>query len=204
MADSEPDKIEKNAPDAPKEDSSKEKLQQHHVSKILDQVLEETAAVEPTQKYRHPILVDIVLAVGLLIAMAGFTAGLFRMYVAHSAEQSITKGNFQAAIAILEGAPFPNVFAAPGSEPRELLDQALYLDAMEKLNAYSEDQAGLKELEKIEPGSAFFELAQTILKEHFKPSAITLEGGATEEEHISEEEAQRRSQAAQPSSEANP
>lgn len=153
--------------DSPLEDSSKVVLHQHHVSKILDEVLEETAPSETPQKMRHPMFVDLTLAVGLLVALAGFTLGLMRMYVSHSAEQSITKGNFQAAIAILEGTPFPSVFAPPGSEPKELLDQALYLDAMEKLSAYSEDQAALKELEHIEPGSAFFELAQTILKEHF-------------------------------------
>jgi hypothetical protein len=75
---------------------------------------------------------------------------------------------------------------------------------MEKLNAYSEDQAGLKELEKIEPGSEFFELAQTILKEHFKPSAITLEGGASEEKHLSAQEAAARQQETPQEQESNP
>jgi hypothetical protein len=175
--------------DVPKEDSSPEKLHQHHVSKILDEVLEDRPASETSQRFRHPILVDLVLAVGLLTALAGFAAGLMRMYIAHSAEQSIIKGNFKAAIAILRGTPFPGFFESPGSEPKELLDKACYLDAMEKLNAYSEDQSALKELESIEPGSPFFDLAQTILKEHFKPSAITLQGGTMHEEQVSPDQA---------------
>jgi len=170
--------------DESKEVSPSEKLHQHHVSKILDEVLEETAPSETPQHFRHPMLVDLVLGVGLLIALGGFAAGLMRMYIAHSAEQSIIKNNYKAAIAILKGTPLPSVFEPPGSEPRELLDKAYYLDAMEKLSAYSEDQAALKELESIEAGSPFFDLAQTILKEHFKPSAITLQGGAQHDEQI--------------------
>lgn len=186
------------------EDASSEKLHQHHVSKILDEVLTETSPSETPKNFRHPILVDLVLAIGLLVALAGFAIGLFRLYVSHSAEESITKGNFAAAIAILEGTPLPNVFAPPGSEPKELLEQALYLDAMEKLNAYSEDQTALKELEKIQPGSAFFDLAQTILKEHFTPSAVTLEGGTMQEEHISSEEATaRQAETSEASSDSN-
>ncbi|PWT95266.1 MAG: hypothetical protein C5B53_11675 [Candidatus Melainabacteria bacterium] len=167
-----------------KEGSPPEKLHQHHVSKILDEVLEETAPSETPQRFRHPMFVDLGLGVGLLIALAGFAAGLMRMYIAHSAEQSIIKNNYKAAIAILKGTPLPSFFEPPGSEPRELLDKAYYLDAMEKLSAYSEDQSALKELESIEAGSPFFDLAQTILKEHFKPSAITLQGGAEHTEQI--------------------
>jgi len=186
----------------PKEDSSSEKLHQHHVSKILDEVLEETPQAEIPQGLRHPMLVDIVLAVGLLTALAAFAAGLMRMYVAHSAEQSLIRGNFKAAIAILKGTPLPSVFEPPGSEPKELLDKAYYLDAMEKLNAYSEDQTALKELESIEPGSPFFDLAQIILKEHFKPSSITLQGGASQDEQVSPEQAtESKSEIPQPPSE---
>lgn len=202
MADSDSSTVQN---DAPKEDSSTEKLQQHHVSKILDEVLEETAPTEIPQRMRHPMLIDIVLAVGLLTALAAFAAGLIRMYVAHSAEQSLIKGNFKAAIAILKGTPLPSVFEPPGSEPRELLDKAYYLDAMEKLNAYSEDQSALKELESIEPGSPFFDLAQVILKEHFKPSAITLQGGASQDEQITPEQAaQNKSEIPQPPAEGSP
>lgn len=150
---------------------------------ILDEVLEQPE--DPiSNHYRHPIALDIGLAVGLLLAMGAFSAGLIKMYVSHSAEQSITQRNYQAAIALLEGAPFPDLFSPPGSEPKELLNQALYLDAMEKLDAYSEDPTALKELEKIDASSRFFELAQEILKEHFKPSSVQLQAGATQTEMV--------------------
>jgi hypothetical protein len=150
---------------------------------ILDEVLEEPE--DPiSSRYRHPVALDLVLAIGLLLAMGAFSAGLIKMYVSHSAEQSITQRNYQAAIALLEGAPFPDLFSPPGSEPKELLNQALYLDAMEKLDAYSEDPTAIKELEKIDASSRFFELAQEILKEHFKPSSIQLQAGATQTEVV--------------------
>lgn len=150
---------------------------------ILEEVLEEPE--EPiSARYRHPIIIDLLLAVGLLVIMGAFSAGLIKMYVSHSAEQSITQRNYQAAIALLEGAPFPDLFSPPGSEPRELLNQALYLDAMEKLDAYSEDTTALQELGKIDATSRFFELAQEILKEHFKPSSVQLQGGALETQTV--------------------
>lgn len=179
---------------SPQEEASTEKVRQHHVSKILDEVLEEAPLGDAQPRIRHPMFVDLILAIGLLTAMGAFAAGLMRMYIAHSAEQSIMKGNYRAAIAILKGTPFPSFFEPPGSEPKELLDKAAYLDAMERLSAYSEDQSALKELESIEPGSPFFDLAQTILKEHFKPSAITLQGGASQEEQITPEQAKKDEQ----------
>jgi hypothetical protein len=160
-------------------------------SHILDEVLEEPED-SLSSRYRHPIFIDVMLAVGLLVIMGAFSAGLIKMYVSHSAEQSITQRKYEAAIALLEGAPFPDLFSPPGSEPRELLNQALYLDAMEKLDAYSEDPAAIKELEKIDASSRFFELAQEILKEHFKPSSIQLQAGAEKLEK------------AQPAAEQNP
>lgn len=156
-------------------------LTQHHVSKILDEVLEE----EPSKGtfIRHPMVLDILLALGLLLAMGSFTIGLIRIYVTHSAQQSITERNYKAAIAILRGAPLPGFFnfTAPGTDPEELLNQALYLDAMDQLEANSEDEAALRELEKIRPGSRFFETAQSIVKERVKRSPITLEGSASHE-----------------------
>ncbi len=153
----------------------------HKVSHILDEVLEEPEEIA-TRHNRHPIVVDFLLAFCLLATMGVFSAGLVKMYVSHSAEQSIIQRNYPAAITLLEGAPFPDLFTPPGSEPRELLNQALYLDAMEKLNVYSEDPIALKELEKIDASSGFFELAQETLKAHFKPSAVQLQGGKTSQE----------------------
>jgi len=152
-------------------------------SHILDEVLEEPQ--DPISRHvPHPVWVDLALAAGLLVIMGAFSAGLIKMYVSHSAEQSITQRNYQAAIALLEGAPFPDLFSPPGSEPRELLNQALYLDAMERLDAYSEDPAAIKELEKIDASSRFFELAQEILKDHFKPSSVQLQSGAEEVQRV--------------------
>jgi len=66
----------------------------------------------------------------------------------------------------------------PGSDPADLLNQALYLDAMERLDANGEDETALKDLEKIQAGSRYFDIAQDILKEHFKPSDTQLQGQA--------------------------
>jgi hypothetical protein len=64
-------------PDGPLED----KLPQHHISKILDEVLEESAAEEakPARFRHHPMLIDLIIALGLLISVGGFSVGLLRM-----------------------------------------------------------------------------------------------------------------------------
>jgi hypothetical protein len=158
-------------------------MQQHHVSKLLDEVLEEPEPPPGARKFRHPMILDIALAVGLLAALGGFTVGLFKMYITHSAEQSIMRHNYKAAIAILQGAPLPGFFTIPGSDPDELLSQALYLDAMDKLEVDNDVDGALKELQQIRPGSRYFDLAQELIKENFEPSSTTLQGGA---EHIEE------------------
>ncbi|MBI4532632.1 MAG: hypothetical protein HY711_01695 [Candidatus Melainabacteria bacterium] len=152
-------------------------LHQHHISKILDEVLEEPEPEVSTRRLKHPMILDLALGIGLLVAMGGFTVGLFKMYLTHSAEQSITQQNYKAAIAILKGAPLPGFFSIPGSDPEELLSQALYLDAMEKLDVDSDVDGALKELQQIKPGSRYFTLAQEIIEEHFEPSATRLQGG---------------------------
>ena len=145
-------------------------------------ILEDALLKNPPPKtdggraYYHPVLLDCVLACGLLIAMGGFTIGLFKIYLTHSAEQSITQRNYKAAIAILKGAPFPGLFTVTGRDPQELLNQALYLEAMDKLDANNDDQTAIHELTQIKPGSKFFDLAQEIVKEHTVPSSVQLEG----------------------------
>lgn len=156
-------------------------LHQHHVSKILDQVLDEPDPAVTPRKIKHPMILDVGLAVGLLVAMGGFTIGLFKMYLTHSAEQSITQHNYKAAIGILKGAPLPGFFVIPGSDPEELLSQALYLDAMNKLDVDNDVEGALKELQQIKPGSRYFVLAQEIIQENFVPASVTLQGGA---EHL--------------------
>ncbi len=152
--------------------------QQVHISKILDEVLELPEPPKGGSKYKHPMYLDLILAAGLLVAMGGFTIGLFKIYITHSAQDNIAQHNYKAAISILRGSPVPDFFAVPGSSPQELLNKALYLDAMEKLDANPEDQSALHELQKITKNSTFFETAQDILRDKYKPSRM-LEGGAS-------------------------
>lgn len=149
---------------------------QHHY-RMLDTVLDQ---VPPQRRFKQPMLFDLFLAVGLLLAVAGFTTGLMRIYITHMAKQSINQHNYKAAITILKRNPVPDFFSGfVGSNPNELLNQALYLDAMTKLEANSEDQAALSQLSKITAGSRFFHLAQEILEENSKPSKVKLDSGAT-------------------------
>lgn len=152
---------------------------QHHVSKILDEVLEEPEPPPNARKLRHPMVLDLILGVGLLVAMGGFTIGLFKMYVVHSAQQCIFQHNYKGAIGMLRGVPAPGLFSIPGADPDELLNQALYLDAMDKLEAENDTDGALTELQHIKPGSRYFSLAQQIIVEHFTPSSTTLQAGAT-------------------------
>jgi hypothetical protein len=159
--------------------SESDKAQHQTIYRLLDEALE--AAPPPKQDeggraYKHPLYVDFLLAGGLLVAMGGFTIGLMKIYITHSAEQSITQRNYKAAIAILKDAPLPGFFQVYGKDPQELLNQALYLEAMEKLDANSEDESALRELGQITPGSRFFDFAQEIIKDHTKPSATQLQG----------------------------
>jgi hypothetical protein len=153
-------------------------LEQHHVSKILDEVLEEPEETPAMKRFRHPMWLDLILGAGLLITVGGFSIGLFKIYVTHTAEQCITQRNYPAAIAILRGTPVPNLFAMPGADTQELLNQALYLDAMDKLELQNDVQGAIRELGQIEPGSRFFKLAQEIITEDFEPSSTQLKAGA--------------------------
>lgn len=165
-----------------------QKMTQHHVSNILDEVLEQPKLGTDKHGYKHPMVLDLILAAGLLVAMGGFTIGLINIYITHQAEQSIMQRNYRAAITVLKGAPLAGFFTMPGADPADLLNQALYLDAMERLDANGEDETALKDLEKIQAGSRYFDIAQEILKEHFKPADRQLEGRA--EHEATPEEAQ--------------
>jgi hypothetical protein len=152
-------------------------------NKILEKVLEEEPLpMEPPKAVRFSMVFDILLAVGLLVAMGGFTFGLFKMYLTHQAEQSILQQNFQAAISLLQGSRLPGVFGL-NSEAEELLAKALYLDAIEKIETGTDPDGALKELEQIRPGSSYFIPAQSILSENFTPSTTTLQGSAEEIEN---------------------
>lgn len=145
------------------------------VYKILDDAMAVPQSADG-RAYVHPVLFDCLLACGLLIAMGGFTIGLLKIYITHSAEQSMNQRNYKAAIGILRGAPFPGWFTVKGRDPQELLNQAIYLEAMDKLDANKEDQSAINELTQIKPGSKFFELAQEIVRDHTQASEVQLEG----------------------------
>jgi hypothetical protein len=176
-----PDVALTSAPDAPDTGTviRDHEMHQHHVSKILDEVLDEPEEPVTEGRLKHPMWLDVILAFGLLVTVGGFTIGLFKIYVTHTAEQSITQHNYKAAIALLKGVPFPGFFTIPGSDPEELLAQALYLDAMDKLEVDNDVDAALNQLQQIPPGSRFFPLAQEIIEENFEPSATTLQGGTS-------------------------
>jgi hypothetical protein len=178
----------------PGSETKSKAIAQHHVSGILDEVLHDavgqntTGIVSLARSRRHPMIFDAVLALGLMLAVGGFCAGLLHMYVNHLAGECIKRSDYSAAVALLNGIPLPQYFVAPGSETRELFDQALYLDAMLKLSGNSEDKSALRELEKIEPGSTYFSASQGELSEHFKPAPIRLEGAASKVDQVSEAE----------------
>ncbi|MBX9685764.1 MAG: hypothetical protein K2X27_03620 [Candidatus Obscuribacterales bacterium] len=158
---------------------SKEQLSQHHVSHLLSDVLEDTESKPPSRRGFHfPMIFDVLLALGLLLSVGGFTVGLFHMYVVHHASQSISQQKYHAAIQMLKGAPLPQVFARPGSETEELLSKARYLDAIEKLEVGKDIEAAVKELGEIRPGSKYFALAQEAINENTEPAPVLLQGAA--------------------------
>lgn len=168
------------SPDTEEPSEGRRTFSKIHVSHILDEVLEEsaeTAALPEAErkKLRYPILMDVVLGLGLLVAMGGFTVGLFHMYIVHAAADSINKTNYEAAIALLRGAPLPQVFAMPGSDTEELLSQALYLDSLEKTKIGRRDLA-MEQLRLIKPGSKFFAGAQHLISDNTEPAEVLLEG----------------------------
>jgi len=141
------------------------------INSLADKILSERLPIEAPAKpvrpqsktYKHPMAIDLLLAVGLLFAMAGLTVSFVKTYITHSAKTSILQGNYKAAIGILHGSPIPEFFGGAGTDNSEdLLNQALYLDAMEKLDANRDDQTALQELSKVTPsqGSIYYNLAQ--------------------------------------------
>jgi hypothetical protein len=155
---------------------------QHHVSSILNALLEEEIAEDPnagmSSRFRYPVYVDALLGLGLLVAVAGFTIGLFKMYVTHEAQQHIMQGDYTTAITVLEHTPMPPVFTMDGANPDEALAQALYLDALQKFDAGANNDAW-SELQKIRPGSKYFDQSQRLLSENFVPSDTILQCGVT-------------------------
>jgi|GEM_PF-1461830 len=153
-----------------------------HANRLLDTILDEPAP-QASRHFRHHMAYDLLLALGLLVAVGGFTTGMMKIYITHMAKQSITQGNYKAAINILKRNPVPEFFSGSGNAddaPQELLNRALYLDAMDKLDNDKNDQSALKQLEQITPGSQYFNVAQEILKARTPASSLQLEGGASQ------------------------
>jgi hypothetical protein len=163
-----------------------EPLHKHHPYKILEDVLEDTEQDLPVQeasrpRFGYPMILDAFVGVGLLIIAAGFTLGLFKMYLQHCAEESIKQHNYKAAITILKDSPLPSFIQIAGADPDELLDRSLYLDAVEQLDQGTDEKEALKELQQIRPGSKYFSTAQELITEHTVPSGTQLQGGT---EHL--------------------
>lgn len=124
--------------------------------------------------YKHPMAVDIFLAFGLLFAMAGLTVSFVKGLTTHSAKTNIMQGNYKAAIGILRSSPIPEFFGGTSADNSEdLLNQALYLDAMTKLDADRDDKTAVQELTKISTGSRFYDLAQDQLRQLSQPDSNT-------------------------------
>ena len=170
---------------------SDEGLRQQRISGILRGVLQNSENEEgEAASKRYPWYVDAVLGVGLLIAMGGFSVGLFKMYITHAAQQCINECNYTAAIHLLKGNPLPrfiNVAGGRDEDPDELLARALYLDAMRKMDS-NDVKGGLAELQQIRAGTEQFETAQQILLDNFQPSSTQLTGGVV----VNDEVASRR------------
>jgi hypothetical protein len=150
------------------------------VAEILDEALESEEFIEPRIKFRHPIIVDLFLTVGLLVATGGFTLCLLQLYVTHTAQQCLIKHDYKSTIALLSNSPFPGFFNyAFGEDPREILSEALYLDAMNKVETQDNTASAVEEMEKIPPNSKFFDLAQKIIGENTLPSPALLRGSTS-------------------------
>ena len=163
------------------DDAGKE--HRHHQSAVFNDLLKKTAPDLPEsgKAYKHPLVIDFFLAAGLLLAVAGFTLGAVKIYLIHEAKHDITNRRYAEAIAVLKGDPLPGFFQVEGENPQDLLDQARYLEAIEKLDRNDSDQSALSELDLIRPGSRFFEMANNIKGEHSPASPIVLQGGTEHE-----------------------
>jgi hypothetical protein len=163
---------------------------QQRSSLILRAVLEQEPPPESStgHKLRYPWYADLALALGLLVAVAGFTVGLFKMYITHKAQQCIVETDYTAAIALLKGNPLPPIFNLKGNDraedPEELLARALYLDAMHKLDDENDIEGAKGELQQIRAGTHYFNEAQKILAENFQPSGTTLTGGVVQNDTV--------------------
>lgn len=161
--------------------SGRDTLTQIHLSKILDEVLEEPVGAgvgqSTTGGKRFPlVIIELLLGLGLLVAVGGFVIGMLHMYVVHSAQQCINQEDYERAIVILRGAPVPELFCLPGSEAEEMLNQALYMEGLQRIKE-GDKAAGIRRLQEVRAGSRFFINAHKLIGESDEPASIMLEGG---------------------------
>jgi hypothetical protein len=202
MADKQPDMTEHKSRQAPEQsaigESGKsaadpfsgaepENPKQQRVSGILRAVLDEEIPAEADggKRMRYPWFIDVILGLGLLVAVGGFFLGLFKMYITHKAQQCIIQGNYKAAIGLLKNNPMPTFISVMDSrdeDPDQQLSRALYLDAMHKINDESDLKGALLEMQQIRAGTQEFNQAQKMLLENFEPSNTTLTGGLVKNE----------------------
>ena len=168
-------------------------LTQAHVSHLVSEVLREPQP-EPSavvRKVRIPVAFDVVLAIGLLFAVGGFTFGLFHMYLVHSAAKAISEQKYRAAMEILKSAPFPQIFSKPGSDTEEMLSKAIYLDAMDRLETDANHAGALKQLSEIKAGSKYFHLAQEAINANTVVAPALLQGGTEQPETSPQQKGQK-------------
>lgn len=146
----------------------------HHVSHILDDVLEEQEEQEQQAEHvgigrrlRSPMFLDIALAISLLIATGGFSLALFQMMLCSAARQSLENCDYPSAIRLLKNAPIRPFY---NTETLDLLDQAIYMDAKSKLDAEQDTDVALKELSEIKQESRFYAMAQELISDYTQPA----------------------------------
>jgi hypothetical protein len=145
------------------------------VAEILDQALK--SDVVPRPNIHHPLILDVLISVGLLMAAGGFTLCLLQLYVNHTAQQCLIKHDYKSTIALLTDPPMPvSMSGSFGDDPKEILNEALYKDAMGKIEVQGNIPGAVRELQQISPDSNFFYNAQRIINQETRPSGMFLEG----------------------------
>ncbi len=118
-----------------------------------------------SRRINYPIIMDLILTLGLLLVSGGFTVGLFQMYLLHAAEKTINEHNYKAALSILRDSPIPEFLRFGAADTTELLNQALYLDAMDKIDSHTDMVAAIHQLRQIKPSSRYYRFAQETLSD---------------------------------------
>ena len=88
------------------------------VSEILDQALDDEP---PERRIKHPLVLDVLLSAGLLVAAGGFTLCLLQLYVTHTAQECLIKHDYKSTIELLSAPPIPAHFSSTfGYDQKEI------------------------------------------------------------------------------------